>query len=71
MAYAEVKQIKAFLDQHTVRDIAITIMNIEQNNNDTLTEALYDKYNEQYDDYFENHDELTGILNEVLQEEDF
>ena len=42
-------------------------MNIEKNNNDELTKEIYDKYSDQYDYYFEERDDLTGILNEELQ----
>lgn len=55
------------LEGRKMKDIAIAIMNIEHNRNRELTDELYEKFSKKYDDYFENHDDLTGILNEVLQ----
>lgn len=68
MSYKEVKRISEFLRDKKIRDIALTIMNIEQNNNGELTEELYKKYVKQYDYYLEDCDDLTGILNRVLQD---
>ncbi len=71
MSYIEAKMISEFLRDKEIRDIAITIMNIEHNNNGELTEELYKKYVKRYDYYFEDCDELTGILNGVLQDDKY
>jgi len=68
MAYNRVKEISKYLKDKDIKDIAIAIMNIEQNNNKELTKDLYNRYSIQYDYYFYNVDELTGILNYILQE---
>lgn len=67
MAYNRVKEISKYLKDKDIKDIAIAIMNIEQNNNKELTKDLYNRYSMQYDYYFYNVDELTGILNYILQ----
>lgn len=67
MAYNRVKEISKYLMDKDIKDIAIAIMNIEQNDNQKLTKDLYSRYSIQYYYYFYNVDELTGILNYVLQ----
>ena len=42
-------------------------MNYERNNNGLMTEDLYNEYCEIYDYNFWKSDDLTGILNCVLQ----
>lgn len=71
MAYNRVKEISKYLKDKDIKDIAIAIMNIEQNNNQKMPKDLYIRYSIQYDHYFYNIDELTGILNYVLQDKGY
>lgn len=71
MAYSRVKKISKYLKDKDIKYIAIAIMNIEQNDNQKLTKDLYSRYSIQYDYYFYNVDELTGILNYVLQDKGY
>lgn len=68
MAHNRVKKISKYLKDKDIKDIAIAIMNIEQNNNQKLTKDLHSRYSIQYEHYFNNVDELTGILNYILQD---
>ena len=68
MPKKEVQDIIRSLDDYDYEDIAIALMAIEQNEEKLpIDQELYDKYKSVYEYYFKNRDDLTGMLNEVLQ----
>lgn len=68
MAKKEVQNIIRFLDDKDYKDIAIALMAIEHNNEQLpLDNEIYVKYKQVYEYYFDKRDDLTGMLNEVLQ----
>jgi len=68
MAKKEVEKILRSLDNKEYEDIAIAIMVIEHNDGKLpLSNEIYNDYKGVYKYYFENRDDLTGMLNEVLQ----
>jgi len=68
MPKKEVQDIIRSLDDYDYEDIAIALMAIEQNEEKLpIDQELYDKYKSVYGYYFKNRDDLTGMLNEVLQ----
>jgi hypothetical protein len=71
MSKKEVQDIIRSLDSYEYEDIAIALMAIEHNEEKLpLGQELYDKYKSVYNYYFKNRDDLTGMLNEVLQNPD-
>lgn len=68
MAKKEVQDIIRFLDDKDYKDIAIALMAIEHNNEQLpLDNEIYVKYKQVYEYYFDKRDDLTGMLNEILQ----
>lgn len=68
MSKKEVQDIIRSLDNYDYEDIAIALMAIEQNEEKLpINQELYNKYKSVYEYYFKNRDDLTGMLNEVLQ----
>ncbi len=68
MAKKEVQNIIRFLDDKDYKDRAIALMAIEHNNEQLpLDNEIYVKYKQVYEYYFDKRDDLTGMLNEVLQ----
>ena len=68
MPKKEVQDIIRSLDDYDYEDIAIALMAIEQNEEKLpIDQELYDKYKSVYEYYFKSRDDLTGMLNEVLQ----
>lgn len=68
MAKKEVQDIIRFLNDYDYKDIGIALMAIENNNEQLpINSEIYEKYKKVYEYYFDKRDDLTGMLNEVLQ----
>ncbi|MFV0249709.1 MAG: hypothetical protein ACK5HP_01545 [Bacilli bacterium] len=68
MTKKKVEQILRTLDDKEYEDIAIALMVIEHDDGKLpVSDEVYNKYRSVYKYYFENRDDLTGMLNEVLQ----
>jgi hypothetical protein len=68
MTKKNVEQIIRSLDDEEYEDIAIALMVIEHDDGKLpVSDKTYDKYKSAYKYYFDNRDDLTGMLNEVLQ----
>ncbi len=68
MAIKEVKEITEYINKQNFDDVVIALMNIEKNDGQDLSVEQYNKLKKSYDYYLNKRDDLTGILNEVLQE---
>ncbi|MDD3453545.1 MAG: hypothetical protein PHN42_04690 [Bacilli bacterium] len=68
MTKKKVEQILRSLDDKECEDIAIALMIIEHDDGKLpVDDETYDKYKNVYKYYFNERDDLTGMLNEVLQ----
>lgn len=68
MTKKNVEQILRSLDDKDYEDIAIALMVIEHDDGKLpVSDETYDKYKKIYKYYFNERDDLTGMLNEVLQ----
>ena len=68
MSKKNVEQILRSLDDKDYEDIAIALMVIEHDDGKLpVSDETYDKYKNIYQYYFNERDDLTGMLNEVLQ----
>lgn len=68
MSKKKVEQILRLLDDKEYEDIAIALMVIEHDDGKLpVSDETYDKYKNIYKYYFNERDDLTGMLNEVLQ----
>ncbi len=68
MAKKDVENLMKTLNNYNNKDITIALMAIENNNvKIMLDQKLYNCYELVYNYYFEKRDDLTGLLNEVLQ----
>ena len=68
MTKKKVEQILRSLDDKEYEDIAIALMIIEHDDGKLpVDDETYDKYKNVYKYYFNERDDLTGMLNEVLQ----
>lgn len=71
MAKKEVQDIIRFLNDYDYKDIGIALMAIEHNNEQLpIDSEIYEKYKKVYEYYFDKRDDLTGMLNEVLQNQE-
>ena len=71
MSKKKVEQILRSLDDKEYEDIAIALMVIEHDDGKLpVSDEIYNKYRSVYKYYFENRSDLTGMLNEVLQNPD-
>lgn len=68
MSKKESQDVIRFLNNYDYEDIAIALMAIENNNESLpLSDENYTIYKNAYKHYFNDRDDLTGMLNEVLQ----
>lgn len=71
MTKKKVEKILRSLDDKEYEDIAIALMIIEHDDGKLpVSDDVYNKYKDVYKYYLENRDDLTGMLNEVLQNPD-